>query len=249
MTREAVWMATYVISDIHGEYDMFLDLLEKIGLKEADTLYILGDVLDRGPHPVKVLLKLMEMPNVICLAGNHELMALECLTFLRKEITDMSIEELDEEMLDNLVTWQCNGGWTTIDEFRTLNRETQQDVIEYIREFLLYEELTINGQEYLLVHSGLGNYSPDKDIEDYSMKELVWDRADYSIKYFDDVCVVTGHTPTQQIPENPRPGCIYRANNHIAVDCGACFPGGRLAAVCLDTGEEFYSMAKNKSRG
>lgn len=42
-------MATYVISDIHGEYDMFLDLLEKIGLKEADTLYILGDVLDRGP--------------------------------------------------------------------------------------------------------------------------------------------------------------------------------------------------------
>ena len=139
-------MATYVISDIHGEYDMFLDLLEKIELKEADTLYILGDVLDRGPHPVKVLLKLMEMPNVICLAGNHELMALECLTFLRKEITDMSIEELDEEMLDNLVTWQCNGGWTTIDEFRTLNRETQQDVIEYIREFLLYEELTINGR-------------------------------------------------------------------------------------------------------
>ena len=44
-------------------------------------------------------------------------MALECLEFLMKEITDMSIEELDEEMLDNMVTWQYNGSKSTIDEF------------------------------------------------------------------------------------------------------------------------------------
>ena len=43
-------MASYVISDIHGEYDKFLDLLQKTGLREEDTLYILGDVVDRGPH-------------------------------------------------------------------------------------------------------------------------------------------------------------------------------------------------------
>lgn len=88
---------------------MFMELLDKIKLKEKDTLYILGDVLDRGPHPIKTLMKLMAMPNVICMVGNHELMALECLEFLIKEITDMSIEELDEEILDNLVTWQYNG--------------------------------------------------------------------------------------------------------------------------------------------
>lgn len=29
--------------------------------------------------------------------------------------------------------------------------------------------------------------------------------------------------------------------NCIAIDCGACYLGGRLAAICLDTGEEFYS--------
>ena len=96
---------------------MFMELLETINYKETDTLYVLGDVLDRGPHPIKVLRKLMEMPNAICMVGNHELMALECLKFLMKEITDMSIEELDEEMLDNLVTWQYNGSKSTIDEF------------------------------------------------------------------------------------------------------------------------------------
>ena len=116
-------MATYVISDIHGELDRFEELLDKIGLRETDMLYVLGDVLDRGPHPVKTLLKLMEMPNAICIAGNHEIMALECLEFLRKEITDISIEELDEKMLENLVTWQYNGSLTTIKEFRNLDRE------------------------------------------------------------------------------------------------------------------------------
>ena len=234
-------MATYVISDIHGEYDMFLELLKEIRLREQDALYILGDILDRGPHPIKTLLLLMKMPNVVCLAGNHELMALECLEFLMKEITDMSIQELDEKTLENLVTWQYNGSSTTIAEFRALSREMQRKAIEFIEEFSIYEELTVNGKDYLLVHAGLGNYYPGKDVEDYSLKELIWDRAEYDIQYFEDVYVVTGHTPTQEILGNPRPGYIYRGYNHIAIDCGCYRPGGRLAAICLDTGEEFYS--------
>ena len=234
-------MATYVISDIHGEYDRFLELLEKIKPGEEDTLYILGDVLDRGPHPIRTLLLLMEMPNAVCLAGNHELMALECLEFLMREITDISIGELDEKMLGNLVTWQYNGSRTTIEEFRALSREMQRSVIDFLKEFSIYEELTVNGKDYLLVHGGLGNYRPEKDIEDYSLKELIWDRADYDISYFEDVYVVTGHTPTQEIAGNPRPGYIFRENNHIAIDCGCNRPDGRLGAICLDTGEEFYS--------
>lgn len=234
-------MATYVISDIHGQYDMFVDLLDKISLKESDTLYILGDVLDRGPHPVKTLMKIMEMPNAICMVGNHELMALKCLEFLMKEITEESIEELDGEAANNLLSWMQNGSDTTIKEFRELDREAQESVIEFIKEFLIYEELFIGGKNYLLVHAGLGNYYPGKDIEEYSLKELIWDRAEYDIQYFEDVYVVTGHTPTQGIIGNPRPGYIYRKNNHIAIDCGCYIPDGRLAAICLDTGEEFYS--------
>lgn len=234
-------MATYVMGDIHGEYGAFVDLLEQIQLKETDTLYILGDILDRGSHPIKVLLKLMEMPNVICLVGNHELMALECLEFLMKEVTDVSIDEIDSKTLDNLVTWQYNGSKTTIDEFRSLSREMQQEVLYFIKEFSIYEEVSVNGKDYLLVHGGLGNYWPGKDIDEYSLKELIWDRAEYDITYFEDVYVVTGHTPTQEIIGNPRPGYIFQKNNHIAMDCGCNRPDGRLAALCLDTGEEFYA--------
>ena len=52
------------MSDIHGRLDMFEEVLEKIDLKDSDTLYILGDVIDRGPNPVKILLKLMEINKI-----------------------------------------------------------------------------------------------------------------------------------------------------------------------------------------
>jgi serine/threonine protein phosphatase 1 len=167
-------------------------------------------------------------------------MALECLEFMQKEITAETIRELDSETLENILTWQSNGSGTTIDEFRRLDTDMRSKALEFIRDFLVYEELNAGGKDFILVHAGLGNFSPDKDMEDYSLYELVWKRADYEVAYFPDKYVITGHTPTQTIEQNPKPGFIYRKNNHIAIDCGAHFSGGRLAALCLDTGEEFY---------
>ena len=91
-------MATYVISDIHGQYNMFIELLDKINLKDTDTLYILGDVLDRGPHPIKTIRKLMEMPNAICLVGNHEFMAMKCWIIWRHG----NITEVDQRLMSSL---------------------------------------------------------------------------------------------------------------------------------------------------
>ena len=232
---------TYVISDIHGHYDLFLKILDLIDLKEEDTLYVLGDILDRGPHPVKTLLKLMEMPNVVCIVGNHELMALDGFRFLDRPITLDTIEAIDAKALGNLADWQRNGNESTLKEYHNLSLEMRREVVSFIMEFSMYEELTVGGQKFLLVHAGLGNYSPEKKIEDYSLKNLVWDRADYETRYFEDTIVITGHTPTQYIAGNPNPGRIYRHKNHIAIDCGCSMPGGRLAAICLETGEEFYS--------
>lgn len=231
----------YVISDIHGYYEQFMEVLNLIRLKDSDTLYVLGDVVDRGPHPIKTLIKLMEMPNVICLVGNHELMALDGLRFLNTRITTDSIESIDAGLLGNLTDWHRNGSETTIEEFNQLDQEMRFRVINSMMNFSLYEELTVNGQKYLLVHAGLGDYSPDKKIEDYTIENLLWERADYNIQYFEDTIVITGHTPTQLIAGNTNPGSIYRNQNHIAIDCGCGIPDGRLAALCLETGEEFYS--------
>ena len=38
----------YAASDIHGCYDKYVQLLRRIDLKASDTLYVLGDMIDRG---------------------------------------------------------------------------------------------------------------------------------------------------------------------------------------------------------
>ena len=40
---------TYVLSDIHGNFEIFKRMLEKIQFNSHDQLYILGDICDRGP--------------------------------------------------------------------------------------------------------------------------------------------------------------------------------------------------------
>lgn len=122
-------MAVYVISDIHGEYDKFVELINRIGLRETDTLYILGDVPDRGPRPISVIRKLMEMPNVIPIVGNHEFMAMTCLNFLCQEITEKAIEEIEPEVAEELSNWMLNGGMTTVDEFHRLDNGMRRKVM------------------------------------------------------------------------------------------------------------------------
>lgn len=232
-------MSTYVMADIHGCYDEYLEMIKKIDLKDEDTLYILGDAIDRGPHPIKVLQDMMCRPNVIFICGNHEMMALECFDFLMQEITDDSIENIDDVAISKVLNWQQNGSDSTLGEFSKLDHEEQQDVLDYMADADVFAEIEVNGSVYVLVHAGFQNFSPDKAYEDYYIHELIWHRPDYNKVYFEDKFVVSGHTPTVIIEGNDRPGYIMKKNNHIAIDCGAGF-GVRLGCICLDSGEEFY---------
>lgn len=62
---------TYVLSDIHGNLQRFESILAQINLQPDDTLYILGDVIDRYPDGIKILRRIMKMPNARMLIGNH----------------------------------------------------------------------------------------------------------------------------------------------------------------------------------
>ena len=229
----------YTMSDVHGDYEKYRRILRTIDLRPSDTLYVLGDVVDRGPEPMKILRDMMLRPNVVPILGNHEFTTAYCLRFLLKEITDETVAELDDVQWMALQEWFRNGGRATLADFHRLPPEERIDVWDYLNEFSLYEEVHAGGRSYLLVHAGLDNFSPDRPLADYAPYELIFGRPDYERPYYPDKYVVTGHTPTQVIPCNPAPGRIFRRHNHIAIDCG-CGYGGPLAVVCLDTGEEFY---------
>ena len=62
----------FVMSDIHGFYDEMIDALDKANFNsETDFLISLGDEMDRGPEPGKVIDYFMSLPHAIFVRGNH----------------------------------------------------------------------------------------------------------------------------------------------------------------------------------
>ena len=114
----------YAVSDIHGCYDAWLRLLEAISFSGSDTLYVLGDMVDRGPEPVGLLRDMMARSNVIPLLGNHEYMMASVLRRLLVEITDDNAESyLTSDDLMAYAAWMENGAGTTLAQLRRLSRE------------------------------------------------------------------------------------------------------------------------------
>ena len=64
-------MAIYVTSDAHGHVCALDEALSKISLTSDDTLYVLGDMIDRGPDPVGVINLVRSLPNARVLKGNR----------------------------------------------------------------------------------------------------------------------------------------------------------------------------------
>lgn len=230
----------YIIADIHGCYSEYLELLDKIGFDDEDELFILGDSMDRGPEPIKVIQDLMERPNVTYVLGNHDDMMLQSLKKLAVDITESNLSNLSEDVLLSYYHWISDGGAITAEQFRKLPQEKRKDVIDYLECASPYEMIEDNDKLYILVHAGIQNFDPNKELDEYNVSDFLWERLDYGRRYFpgDRIILVSGHTPTVMIRDDKKP-FIYCKNGHIALDCGCVF-GGNLAAYCIETGEVTY---------
>ena len=230
----------YAISDIHGEYEKYIKMLELINFSDDDSLFVVGDVCDRGKQPVAVLKDMMSRPNVYPIMGNHDAVALYLLKKLATEITDDNYDSLlSGEDMSAILDWYQEGGQTTAEDLRKISAPERLDILGYISEFPLYEAVDVGDNTFILVHAGLGNFRKGKKLSEYTAEELTMSRIEPETRFFDDdsIFMVMGHTPTPYFCGEPR---IYRNGNNFFIDCGACSKGGRLACLCLDTMEEFY---------
>ncbi len=230
----------YVMSDIHGKYEKYLQMLELIQFCEQDKLFILGDIADRGEQPVAIYQDIMKRNNIIPIMGNHDYMALFLLDKLVTDITEENFATgLELEDIEDILAWIDEGGDTTIAGFQKLSIPEREKILDYIAGFDLYKIIQIQEKKFILVHAGLGHFEETKKLEDYQPEDLLFTRDNPDKAYFQDknIYVITGHTPTPYYSGKPE---IYHGKNRICIDCGACFQTGRLACLCLETMEEFY---------
>lgn len=231
----------YVTSDLHGcGVEVLEQLLEKAGFSEEDYLFVLGDVIDRGEAGAEMLLWLTRQPNVQLILGNHEGLMTAC-RFLFDEVTEESLEELTPDRLRMVKNWFRNGGQVTLKGMSRIMRETPElfeGIWEYLGDAPLYEQLEVDGREYLLVHGGLEGYEPGKPVESYSAHDLLWARPKLDTVYEEPFTVIFGHTPTA-FYGGEYAGRMVTGRGWRNIDTGAAL-GGKPMLLRLGDEQEFY---------
>lgn len=102
-------MATYAIGDVHGCFDTLQALLRRIGHDpRQDRLWMVGDLVNRGPKSLAVLRWAAELGDgrLVCVLGNHDLHLLSRAEGLSKpKRKDTLAEVFDAPDRDDLLAW------------------------------------------------------------------------------------------------------------------------------------------------
>lgn len=237
----------YVVSDIHGHMDKFLTLLDTIHFRKWDRMYILGDVIDRGPDGVKLLEYIMQQNNMIFLKGNHEHYMCKAIVMKTPASTDATIGWFEN--------WFANGGKETYRQLLQKDKAAAYRIVDFADEQKSYGFIRVKGKEYLLVHAGLF-WNPDlsfeKNLEFNEKTEAIYEiRNGYlDREVYVPFTIISGHTPTCYLPEyipdlseEETNRCYHHKilirKNRIFIDCG-CGNGHNLGCLRLEDGKEFY---------
>jgi serine/threonine protein phosphatase 1 len=214
----------YAIGDVHGCRATLEKMLLKLAPVKEDSIYFLGDYIDRGPDSKGVIDTILRLRaegyNVFTLRGNHEQLFIDS----------------DTGSLERAL-WEQNGGDTTAQSFGIT---TYADLPAIYKDFFESTQHVYILEEFVLVHAGLNFRLADPFTDTYSMLWIRGSKADR--KKIGGRMVVHGHTPTgletilQQKWEgssmNIDGGCVYNGVEGM----------GCLVAIELMGKEMFYEQ-------
>lgn len=224
----------YVVSDLHGEYELFLNLLKIINFSENDEMYICGDIIDKGKSSVRLAKYISERENIHCIIGNHEYAFLKYYEFILRESPD----DFDE-VLKRLQDYFPDDGylldWETVDWFGEL-------------------PAYIEGEDFICVHAGIpldegGALVPLSSVDE---EFIVHDRRfkEPSVIHYSPKCVFFGHTQTDCISGECKVLAYARNKDAIPHTVGDYYKihldtgswnNGVLGCFCIDTLKTFYA--------
>lgn len=206
---------TFVIGDIHGCAATLRRLVEEmLHPLPADHIYLLGDLIDRGPDSKGVLDLIFELRerglSVSSIRGNHE---------------EMFLQAVDDHQ--SLGMWTANGGFATLASFQA---DGPGDIPLRYRDFLGSLPLFILLDDFVIVHAGL-NFDTQNPFLDADA--MLWTRS-HSVdrQRIGGRRLICGHTPVSldQLKASLN-------GSKIMLDNGCVFGGlpesGNLAALEL----------------
>jgi serine/threonine protein phosphatase 1 len=212
----------FVIGDIHGCAATLRRLVEQqLRPTSADHIYLLGDLIDRGPDSKGVLDFIFELRErglaVESIRGNHEEM---CLLACH----DRSL----------VVPWLINGGVATLASFQAA---APLDIPGRYRDFLAALPHFILLEDFIIVHAGLNFDTPQPLLD---IEAMLWTRSPFvDPPRIGNRRLICGHTPVTRarLAESLTGDKIMLDNGCVFIDR----PGmGQLAALELESMTLFF---------
>lgn len=227
----------YALSDLHGHYEILLQMLDKIHFDDQDRLYILGDCNDRGDKAMEIYHFIRQHPdNIFLLKGNHELMMRD---YLMKDNWECPQGRI----------WQSNGGVKTIqqmDDFLRKDCENEQDfqdkrrefrgwLVDFINSLPSYIEVNVGGQALVLIHAGI---NPELSLYKQDEEICAWIREWFFMSpAIKGKTIIFGHTPLCHLNGGGNFNVWFDPYYHdkIGIDGGlGPYDNGQLNCICLN---------------
>lgn len=243
-------MAVYVTSDAHGHVRALDEALGQISLASDDVLYVLGDLIDRGPDPLGVVRLVRSLPQARVLLGNHEQLMLLATARTGAPVNgEFDLSHLGVDEFTNWFDWMNNGGNATATQLGQLSHEDYVEYLSWVSGLPLYDAVEAGGHTFALVHAGINagvvsdyceahpgaNLCDPLTLRDllgcHSADDLLWMREGlaYPTRLVGadgrGPVVVAGHTPTPllaKLAALPEEACMTSERQGKVVLYGAC---------------------------
>lgn len=219
----------WVIPDVHGHLATLKSMVkDRIALSKDDSLYFLGDYIDRGPESKGVIDFIINLQDsgygINYIRGNHEDYCIRAWETDQKRFLFRSDIEKD---------WRKNGGNRTLESF---GAKRPRDISKFYIDWMKNAKYFIELEDYILVHAGM-NFKIDNPFED--TRSMMWIR-DFKVdkNKIAGKKIIHGHVPVEMTLID-----LFRNNNYdfISLDNGIYYDNregfGNLLALNLDTKE------------
>ncbi len=237
-------MSLYAVSDLHGQFNTFIEGIESMGITDRDELYVIGDAIDRGPDGIKLLEYIKDHDNMDLILGNHEFLMLN------------SVDPDGKKQCrghDSALWLYYNGGDCTYEKYEKLSLKSRKELLEWLNSRFVIKTVKVNNRKFCLTHSYFIPGCENKTYSELNYRDvwnIVWksifrderDTHGEDIYGGFDYTFITGHVPVQRIlsvlaPEDETEWFkVIRRGNFADIDGGCAFgvyPGVRTGALFL----------------
>lgn len=228
---------TFVVSNLYGRLDKFEKLINKINLKESDTLYILGNIVDYGEQSIELVNDISTRYNVYSVLGEHDYKAYLLLSEFDRILKEGGAPSVS--FTKEMIAWSQNGGQATLEAFQKADADSKEGFLDYLSDLPVFEETTLkNGKEFVLTCRGIDNFNKNTDLYDYELDDFMNGYLDIEKTYYNNKTLIVGYLDYEHTPAG-RAGKVTAKNNNIALACDMS-ENDDLVCVCLETNDEYY---------